>query len=296
MAMNVQKRLIATNFSNGGNQKLGICVHTQVGNLDGTDAWFHNKTSGVSAHYGIDLDGSRVFQWVEEGDQAYAQGVVSKPTFKMVVDRPSVNPNTYLISIECADDKNPAGADRTEQLPVLVELIKDICLRNNIIMDRDHICGHQEVRSTKTCPGNLDVDAIVGLLGVVPPSNGLWIRSYLSEKSIDISNEGDARARLAETFTNADKFEEADLLRKKVQGRLAEAEGEVARLTKENAHLRGDLQVTGNENIDLKRGNADRDTIIYRLQSQIPATAPQAAPTTHKDSLLVRLVKKLLYL
>jgi hypothetical protein len=289
--MTVQKKLIAVNFTKGGNQKLGLVIHTQVGNLDGTDAWFHNKDSGVSSHYGIDLDGSRVFQWVEENDQAYSQGLVSKPTFKLTTDRPGINPNTYCISIECADNNDPAGADRSKQLPVLVELVKDICQRNNIPMDRDHICGHREIRSTKTCPGNINVDEVVGLLGVVPPSNGLWIKSYLSEKTIDISNEGDARARLGEVFTNSDKYEEADAMRKRVQGQLAEAEGEIASLTKENVHLKGDLQTTGNENIDLKKAVADRDATIYRLQSQIPTATPPIVSPVASDSWLNKLIK-----
>lgn len=159
--MDIQRRLTPVNFTRGGNQKKGICIHTQVGNLDGTDAWFHNSSSGVSAHYGIDLDGSRVFQWVEENDQAYAQGIVSKPTFRLVLDNPGINPNTYLISIECADNRDPSGADRSQQYPKIIELVRDICARNNISIDRDHICGHKEIRSTKTCPGNLDIDYIV---------------------------------------------------------------------------------------------------------------------------------------
>jgi len=164
--MTVEKKLIPVNFTRGGNQRLGICIHTQVGYLDSTDTWFRNPTTELSAHYGIDTDGSRVFQWVEESDQAYAQGIVSVPTFKMVLDRPGINPNTYLISIECADDKNPAGVDRSKQLPVLVELVKDICKRNSIPIDRDRICGHHEIRSTKTCPGNINVDEVIRLAGI----------------------------------------------------------------------------------------------------------------------------------
>lgn len=169
--MTIDKRLTAVNFTKGGNSKLGVCIHTMVGTLDGTDGYFRNiNSSQVSAHYGVDLDGSRVFQWVEENDQAHAQGIVSVPTFKLTVDRPGINPNTYLISIECADGKDPAGADRSKQLPVIVDLVRDICKRNNIPIDRDHICGHREIRSTKTCPGNLDVDQIVRLAKDVPPA------------------------------------------------------------------------------------------------------------------------------
>lgn len=157
----MQQRLITSNFTKGGNSRLGIVIHTQVGTLDGTDAWFHNPASSVSAQYGIDLDGPRTYQWVLEENQAYAQGIVDRPTFQMVLDRPGVNPNSYLISIECADNGNPAGADRTQQYPVLIALVQDICTRNNIPIDRQHICGHHEIRFSKTCPGNIDVEYVV---------------------------------------------------------------------------------------------------------------------------------------
>ncbi len=159
--MTIQKRLIPINFIKGGNKRLGVVIHTMDGYLDGTDTWFNNPASGVSSHYGVDLDGSRVYQWVNEADQSSAQGNVSKPTFRLVLDRPGINPNTFLISIECADNKNQSGADRSKQYPVVIELLREVCSRNNIPIDRDHICGHNEIRSTKTCPGNLDVDYIV---------------------------------------------------------------------------------------------------------------------------------------
>lgn len=159
--MDVQKRLISSNFTRGGNKKLGVVIHTMVGTLAGTDSYFHNQSSQVSAHYGIDLDGSKVYQWVDESDQAWAQGIVSKPTFPLVTQRPGTNPNSFLISIECADNKDPHNADRSAQYGPLIELVKDICQRNNIPIDRDHICGHREIRSTKTCPGNIDVDYVV---------------------------------------------------------------------------------------------------------------------------------------
>lgn len=161
--MDIQKKLIPVNFTKGGNSKSVVVVHTMVGTLDSTNGWFNNSASGVSSHYGVDLDGSRVFQWVEENNQAWANGEVIAPTSKVVLNRPGLSPNKYTISIECADGRNPSGADRTRQIPVLVELIKDICERNSIPIDRDHIIGHREIKSTKTCPGNLDMDLIVKL-------------------------------------------------------------------------------------------------------------------------------------
>lgn len=171
--MTIEKRLTTVNFTKGGNKKLGVVIHTMGGNLLGTDSWFKNPTSGVSAHYGVDLDGSPVYQWVEEGDQAYAQGTVANPTFKMVLDRPNINPNTYLISIECADALKPNEADRSQQYPALIQLVKEICARNNIPIDSEHIAGHREIRSTKSCPGNIDVQYVINQAKGVPMAETL---------------------------------------------------------------------------------------------------------------------------
>lgn len=124
-------------------------------------------------------------------------------------------------------------------------------------------------------------------VNVVKPD---WVRAYLLERNIDISNEGDARARLAEVFTNATKFDEADQARIKAQEKLAEADGEIASLTTENAHLKGDLQKCGNENIDLKKAVADRDTTIYRLQQLVPTVPDPTAPEP-KENWLIKLLK-----
>ena len=163
--MNIQQKLIPVNFTKGGNQKLGICIHTMQGTLEGTDKWFRNTDSQVSSHYGLGLDGT-VYQWIIDSDTAWAQGRKYLPTFKMVLDRPTENPNSYLISIECADDNNPAGADRSKQIPTLVQLVRFICGIHNIPIDREHICGHREIYSAKTCPGNIDVDEVVRLAGM----------------------------------------------------------------------------------------------------------------------------------
>lgn len=43
--------------------RVGV-VHIMEGTLSGTDAWFHNPASQVSAHFGIGKDGT-VYQWVD---------------------------------------------------------------------------------------------------------------------------------------------------------------------------------------------------------------------------------------
>lgn len=160
--MNIQKKLISINFSTAANQRLGICIHTMVGTLAGTDAYFRNPTTQASSHYGVDLTADTVYQWVEEKHQAWAQGRTSGPTNQLVLEKGG-NPSSYFISIECADGRNPAGADRELQTRVVAELVADIAKRNNIPLDNKHICGHREIYNKKSCPGNLDVNKIISL-------------------------------------------------------------------------------------------------------------------------------------
>ena len=158
--MKLEKRLISTNFVKTPTKKYGICIHTMVGTLSGTDSFFRNPAAKVSSHYGVDLTTDSVYQWVEEGNIAWAQGRISGPTNKLVLDKGG-DPNEYFISIECADSRNPAGADRSLQTKTVAELVADIVTRNNIPLDRDHVCGHREIYDKKSCPGNLNIDQIV---------------------------------------------------------------------------------------------------------------------------------------
>ena len=159
--MNIIKKLIPVNFETRHNQKLGVCIHTMVGTLEGTDTWFRNPEAKASSHYGIGLDGT-VYQWVEEDYIAWGQGRVSNPINGLYLDKKG-NPNDYFISIECADNGKPQDADRSKQLPYLSMLVKQICFRNGIPLNRYFICGHKEIYSIKTCPGNIDVDKVVKL-------------------------------------------------------------------------------------------------------------------------------------
>lgn len=41
------------------------------------------------------------------------------------------------------------------QYEALIPLVKDICQRNSIPFDREHIIGHEEYKASKTDPGEL---------------------------------------------------------------------------------------------------------------------------------------------
>lgn len=64
-----------------------VCIHTMVGSLMGTDAYFRSITSGVNSHYGTGGVGERIRQW---GDTVFRSGA-------------NLDGNGEVISVENAD-------------------------------------------------------------------------------------------------------------------------------------------------------------------------------------------------
>lgn len=160
----IKKNLITVNnFTKGRHGPYPIdmiVIHVEEGSEDATRSWFNAEQSDVSSNYGIDKQGN-IEQFVLEEDTAWAQGRVDKPTAKLVLARPDANPNSYCISIEHeGSGKEPLTP---AQKASTVWLIQDIAKRRNIPIDRDHVVGHHEIFSKKTCPGAIDVDELVAL-------------------------------------------------------------------------------------------------------------------------------------
>lgn len=143
-----------------GTQKPEVIVlHVMDGTLTGTDFWFASSESQVSAHYGIGKDGE-VHQYVKEENQAWANGRVQNPSFKLY--KPNVNPNSYTISIE--HEGTATSVWPKEMKEASAKLIKEIAERWNIPIDRDHVIAHYQVFSKKpNCPDKAHkiVDEIV---------------------------------------------------------------------------------------------------------------------------------------
>ena len=130
-----------------------IVIHIMEGSLSGTDDWFRSTKSNVSAHYGIGKTGE-VHRYVPEEDTAWHAGRVNAPTW--IGLKPSgkmyINPNYYTIGIEHEGFDN---AEWTDAMYLASStMIREICQRWNIPIDRQHIIGHHEIYSLKTCPGH----------------------------------------------------------------------------------------------------------------------------------------------
>lgn len=153
-----------------------IVIHVMEGTLSGTDTWFGSGKSQVSAHYGVGVNGE-VHQYVQETDTAWHAGRVHFPTWKLIKPAGTgnfINPNLYTIGIE------HEGNESSEWTPAMysadAELVASICQRWNIPLDREHIIGHREIYSLKTCPGTVvSLDNIIALarryMGVPDPAD-----------------------------------------------------------------------------------------------------------------------------
>lgn len=123
-----------------------ITIHWMDGTLAGTDSWFHNPSSKVSAHYGI--ADKIVHQYVKDTDTSYGAG----------------NWGVNLETINIEHEGSPTHPITEETYQTSAHLIAELCQKYAIPCDRDHIRKHSEVSLHPTaCPGTLDIDKLVQL-------------------------------------------------------------------------------------------------------------------------------------
>ena len=121
-----------------------IVVHWMAGTLASCDATFQSPARIASAHYGI--GGDQIHQYVKEEDAAWHCG--------------NLLANRQSIGIEHEGGPNLPISELTYQTSA--KLIKEICDRYSIPLDRTHIKGHNEFSATQ-CPGTLDTDKLISL-------------------------------------------------------------------------------------------------------------------------------------
>ena len=122
----------------------------------------------VSIHYLIDRDGT-VYCFIPENRHAWHAGVgewLGKEEYHNNLNRYSIG--IELMGIGSAEDMSlymhaweynaldPSFIGYTDaQYEALADLVADICERNKIPMDRDHVIGHEEFSPHKNDPGQL---------------------------------------------------------------------------------------------------------------------------------------------
>lgn len=158
-----------------------IVIHVTEGSADAVRSWFNAPEAKVSAHYMVTTAGE-IVQFVHEADTAWHAGRVDHPTAEIVGEHKGRNPNDWTIGIEHEGD---GSHELTEpQRAASIALIRDICQRRHIPLDRHNIVGHREIYSLKTCPGAIDVDRLVAeavALQVRPDPPRVVYSSYLND-------------------------------------------------------------------------------------------------------------------
>ncbi len=161
----------------GGFRPEAIVIHIMDGTLAGTDSWFNDPKSKVSAHYGVGKTGL-VHQYVKETDTAFHAGTVdpltapgadgiSRPVWSLL--KPNVNPNHYTIGVEHEGLGSAPWPWPDAQLAASTALVAAIAARWNIPLDADHVVPHHFIRKAKPCPGdNFDRRDYVRRLGAAP--------------------------------------------------------------------------------------------------------------------------------
>ncbi|MDP3795072.1 MAG: peptidoglycan recognition family protein [bacterium] len=154
------------NYSVGrrGYRPEAIVIHIMAGTLTGTDAWFANPASQVSAHYGIGKNGE-MHQYVKEEDTAQHAGVVDKPSWTLI--KPGINPNLYTVGLE--HEGQPTDVWTQAMKAASAETIRAVAQRWQIPIDRNHIVGHYQIRASKpNCPA-VDKRIIDELIALAAP-------------------------------------------------------------------------------------------------------------------------------
>lgn len=156
------------NFSsrNGYTPEL-IVIHCTDGRFPYDKEYLKDPNPGstvgpVSAHFVNAPDGT-IYQLVDTANAAWHAGRVLNPTATL---KPGINPNWYSIGIETSMVSTEQPSDAQKQ--TLVGLVRDMCTKYSIPIDRAHIVGHHEIYSLKTCPGTINVDEIVRLAKGTP--------------------------------------------------------------------------------------------------------------------------------
>lgn len=142
------------NFYKGrqGYKVFAIVDHIMCGSIGGTDSWFQNPSSQVSAHYGIGKDGS-IHQYVKDEDTAWAVGKVNKPNWPLL-SQTGGHPNMSTISIE--HEGNPQDGLTDLQYQSTLWLHKYLLDKHpDIKLDHDHLIGHDRLDTVNraACPG-----------------------------------------------------------------------------------------------------------------------------------------------
>ena len=151
-AIKIEKKPVSHHWQGrGGYMPIAIVEHMMQGTLEESWHYFDGKTDEVhakSAHYGVGRDG-RVWQFVEDEDTAWANGVLQYPDLSIEwlkeVAEEQVNCNLVTLAVEY---EGFSGQALTEaQYEAALALHRELVQRWEIETDDQHIIGHNRIDS-----------------------------------------------------------------------------------------------------------------------------------------------------
>lgn len=121
------------------------------GTLAGTDSWFGQSASQVSAHTGVGLHGAR-HQYVAFQNSAWANGIL-EPGNKWQAIGPPGNPNNWTLSIETEDLGDPTTPVSAEEYAATLQECRDMI---EVYPHIKYLLGHSAISplSRAHCPGD----------------------------------------------------------------------------------------------------------------------------------------------
>ena len=188
-----------------------VTIHCVVGQCtaEGLGDWFANPERQASSNYGIDRDG-RIALFVDEADRSWCTS--------------SRDNDHRAITIEVASDTKPPYAVNYAAYVSLIQLLVDICKRNNIKkllwkndksligqVDQQNMTVHRWFANT-ACPGDYLLERYDDIAAEVNKKLGITEEHVESEKTYHVhighySNKAEAQAQLAKAkaagFTDA---------------------------------------------------------------------------------------------
>ena len=185
----------------GGRSVRYIVIHDTEGSYSGAISWFQNPSASVSAHYVIRSSDGQITQMVAEGHTAWHAG--------------NFDYNQQAIGIEHEGFARDPSRWYTEAMyQASAELVRHLCTKYGIPMDREHIIAHSEVpRATHTDPGpGWNWDHYMDLVRGTPPRPA-YAATYAAQSVpaemtsgeravawIEYRNDGSAAWQLDRTF------------------------------------------------------------------------------------------------
>jgi len=150
MLKNDENHIPTPNFwpDRKGHIPLAIVVHVTEGSFESAKDWTTRPESSASYHYIVREDG-KIFQFVEEHEAAWSNGLVVDSKWPGII--PRVNPNLYTLSV--AYSGTAARGPTLQQFLAMSSLIAQLSVTWEIPLDDLHVIPHNQIRTDKSCPG-----------------------------------------------------------------------------------------------------------------------------------------------